>query len=367
MRPGGGQKAAGVLVGPETHLAEEDVMGRKKGLVAVSALAAGYLASASAVNASVHGWQISEIYRNSDGSVQFIELQNILGDGENQFAGFAAKLNSTDGVTTNVFSFPTNTAFNTASKRIVIATAGFAGEAGGLTPDFTLPANFLFPAGGTVSFTANLFGTIDSQTHPALPAYRQSLNGSNVAGLNSPTNFAGTVGSITSAVSLSAAAQFTNLATSGAIGVTGSGGAYTSEIDPLTASERTGSAAIDNGTGDSLANGPILVMLWLTGLEADKTDLRSVLDAAGGAVYDVLPATDPSFLALQASYPGFDTLISFTDPATTFPPGAFNWNFSAHPNVDVDQIAVVPEPASLLALAGAVVTAMRRRSPWEER
>jgi hypothetical protein len=342
-------------------------MGRKQGLVAVGALAAGYLASASMVEASVHGWQISEIYRNSDGSVQFVELQNILGDGENQFAGFDAKLNSTDGIATNVFDFPTNTAFNTTNKRVVIATAGFATEAGGLTPDYTLPANFLFPSGGTVSFTANLFGTIDSQTHPALPPYRQSLDGSNVAGLNSPTNFAGAAGSITSAVSLSAAAAHANLASGGAVVVTGSSGAYTSEIDPLTSSERTGSAAIDNGSGDSLASGPILVMLWLTGLEADKTDLRSVLDAAGGAVYDVLPATDPSFLALQASYPGFDTLISFTDPATTFPPGAFNWNFSAHPNVDVDQIAVVPEPASLLALAGGVAMVMRRRRTCEER
>ncbi len=93
----------------------------------------------------VHTFQISELYSSADGNIQFIELHESLGfDGEQFLAGHA--LTSKQGATTRTYTFPVNLPNGfTANKRVLIATAGFA-ALGIVTPDYVVPAPFLFRA-----------------------------------------------------------------------------------------------------------------------------------------------------------------------------------------------------------------------------
>jgi hypothetical protein len=157
--------------------------------VALGALVLGGWASTA--EAIFHTFQIEELYSNPSGTVQFVELREAFGANDQQFlAGHA--LTSTQGATTRTFTFATNLPNNlTAGKRVLIATPGFA-ALGIVTPDYIVPAPFLFPGGGTLNYAL-----VDSLTYPALPADGvSSLNRSGTTGVNSPTNYAGQTGSI---------------------------------------------------------------------------------------------------------------------------------------------------------------------------
>jgi hypothetical protein len=149
---------------------------------------------AAPAHALFHLWDFTELFSLADGSVQFIEMRTT-SNGEN--VATAGQLRSQS--TGNVFIFPNNLPSNqTANKSMLVATAGFAALPGGITPDFTLPANFFNPAGDTVSLFLSGFGTVDSRTFTALPS--DGVNSrhypSNTLAANSPTNFAGASGSI---------------------------------------------------------------------------------------------------------------------------------------------------------------------------
>jgi hypothetical protein len=112
--------------------------------VAACALCAALIATAAL--ATFHTWQIAELYSSADGTVQFIELfEAANSNGQDQLMGRA--LTSTQGATTRTFTFPSNLPnASTASKRMLIATSGFA-ALGVVTPDYTVPTPFLFPVG----------------------------------------------------------------------------------------------------------------------------------------------------------------------------------------------------------------------------
>lgn len=157
--------------------------------VVALALAAATLAEGA--QASFHTFQISELYSSADGNIQFIELHESLGfDGEQFLASHA--LTSKQGATTRTYMFPVNLPNGfTANKRVLIATAGFA-ALGIVTPDYVVPAPFLFPGGGTIDYAS-----VDVISYPALPTDGvSSLNRSGMVGINSPTNFAGQTGSV---------------------------------------------------------------------------------------------------------------------------------------------------------------------------
>jgi serralysin len=143
-------------------------------------------------SAFFHIWRFTEFFSNADGSVQFIEMFST-SSGENFAEG--AQIRSTS--TGKVFTFPNNLTGSTANKRLLIATPGFAMLQGAVTPDFTLPsANFFNPASDTVSLASGF--TIDSRTFTALPTDGVTSRHfpANTLATNSPTNFAGGMGSV---------------------------------------------------------------------------------------------------------------------------------------------------------------------------
>jgi len=140
-------------------------------------------------------WKIQEIYSNDDGSIQFVELFTT---SNNQESLEGIRLVSIDGsgTTVNTYEFPSNSGTPTSGRTILLATPGFAklpGEPGGIVPDYKIPFDFLFTGGGTLDFG---FGA-DVLSYTALPTDAiNSLDSSGTSVLNSPTNFAGDMGSL---------------------------------------------------------------------------------------------------------------------------------------------------------------------------
>jgi len=170
-----------------------------------------------------------------------------------------------------------------------------------------------------------------------------------VRDLTPPTN---------STAGLGATATNPNQAVGGSVAVTGSNGQYVSEVDQLLdPSVNKGSAPIQT-IGDEAGN--VYVMAKLSGTAADIATLL------GQTTTDV-DATDPQFAALHANYDaafgggGFNALFKFPNVAGA---KVFNWDFSGTPAVTVDQLAAVPEPAtmSLLGLGALGLLARRRRN-----
>jgi Ca2+-binding RTX toxin-like protein len=178
-----------------------------------------------------HLYDINELYSNADGSVQFIELTIGGFNGESFWGGHTITV--TQGATVNSFTFPSdlpNT--QTANRPVLIATQAFA-DLGIVTPNFIVPAGFLFTNGGTVNFAG-----ADIVSYTSLPTDGTlSINRTGVTAVNSPTNFDLVTGSITGN-----AAPVPNILTADQI--TGAGQAFSLTL-PV--------AAFTDANGDPLA------------------------------------------------------------------------------------------------------------------
>lgn len=166
-------------------------MGSARLLAALAALLVAGTADRPA-QAFFHLWQFTEVFSTADGEVQFIELAACC-SGEN----FAQGATITSTSTGRVFTFPENLSGNTANKRLLIATSGFGSVAGAVIPDYTLPStDFFNPAGDTLTLFAGF--PIDSRTFTSVPTdgVMSRHFPSNTLGTNSPTNYAGSVGSV---------------------------------------------------------------------------------------------------------------------------------------------------------------------------
>lgn len=137
-----------------------------------------------------HQYRLNEVYSNASGSIQFIELVVGNANGESFWAGIT--LSTTRNGVTHSFSFPGNLPSTaTANTSVLIATQAFA-DLGIVTPDYIVPANFLFTAGGTLNF-----GGVDLITYGALPADGiNSLGRTGAASPATPKNFAGATGTL---------------------------------------------------------------------------------------------------------------------------------------------------------------------------
>jgi hypothetical protein len=95
------------------------------------------------------------------------------------------------------FTFPSNLSGSTGNKRLLIATPNFSSLPGAVTPDFTLPSTSFFnPASDTLTLIAG--SPVDSRTITSLPTdgVTSRIYPTNTLATNSPTNFAGTAGSV---------------------------------------------------------------------------------------------------------------------------------------------------------------------------
>lgn len=140
---------------------------------------------------SFHLYQLNELYSNTDGSIQFVELTVGPFNGESFWLG--QSITATQGGTTHSYTFPSNlTSTATANHKVLLATQGFA-DLGLVTPDFIIPAQFLFTGSGSVNFAG-----VSSVSYASLPTDGSlSLNADGSSGVNSPTNFSGTTGTVT--------------------------------------------------------------------------------------------------------------------------------------------------------------------------
>ena len=145
----------------------------------------------SSAQAAFHLWTVRELYTNLDGTQQFIELFTTSGT-EAAIGGKQIQVTDQAGTTTHTFTIPSNVSGSTANHAFLIATPGL--QVAGTTPDLaTLPNNFLFAAGGTITF----FGS-NGGAYTALPT-----NGTlsrvfpgNTNQVASPQNFAGQAGQV---------------------------------------------------------------------------------------------------------------------------------------------------------------------------
>lgn len=142
-----------------------------------------------------HVFHINEVYSNANGTVQFIEFSGDAND-QDEWAGHT--ITSTNGVTTNTYTIPTNLPSEaTLNKTVLVATQGFA-DLGIVTPDYIIPNGFLFTTSGIVNFPGMVGGKI---TYATLPVDGiKSLNPDSSSGINSPQNFAGDTGTVPSNV-----------------------------------------------------------------------------------------------------------------------------------------------------------------------
>ena len=91
------------------------------------------------VSAGSHLWRINEVFSNTDGTVQFIELHEING-AQREWGLTHCWFESIE--TGNVFRFPRNLSEPTGRKYLLLATEAFAALSGAPTPDYIIPDRF---------------------------------------------------------------------------------------------------------------------------------------------------------------------------------------------------------------------------------
>lgn len=140
------------------------------------ALAAGALLVTSTSRAAQHLWDFQEIYTNSDGTIQFIEMQS---DAASQQFLNGFTITEKQGATIlNTFTFNANlllnsplaghpnTASSTLNQTMLIATANFT-SLYGVVPDYIIPAGFLTAgAGRTLNFNISPAEVVNLDTLP---------------------------------------------------------------------------------------------------------------------------------------------------------------------------------------------------------
>ncbi len=142
------------------------------------------------VLATFHLWKIDQIYSNTSGNVQFVELADSA-NGETLVGGQTLTSNG------HTFTFPSDlpAGTSTAGHHMLLATSGYSVLAGVAVADFILPDHFLNPSGDTLRYAGGLDSvTFNSSQLPTDNVH--SLNRSSpgqplLSGVNSPTDLAG--------------------------------------------------------------------------------------------------------------------------------------------------------------------------------
>ena len=172
---------------------------------ALAVLAAGVVAGAAPRRAAAFGhlWEITELYSNADGSVQFIELFSEA-PAETLVTGTFLRSQANN----LRFDFPTDLTGSTLNRTLLVATAAFASQPGAVAPDFVMPDGFIRTSGDTIGFWSDgsyltppfrqnflLFDT-PLPLDGILALVRDHDSTEIGTAVNSPTNFAGQSGSL---------------------------------------------------------------------------------------------------------------------------------------------------------------------------
>ena len=138
--------------------------------------------------AGIHTWDVSEVFSNFDGSIQFVELRE--GGGGNGEVGVSQGTISSN-LRPAGYHWVGPAVTNTSFKYYLVATQSFANLPNAPTPDAIIPPAsipFFTLAGDSVSFVV-----YDTCTFGAVPTDGTSSYDclAHTTGLNSPTNYAG--------------------------------------------------------------------------------------------------------------------------------------------------------------------------------
>jgi hypothetical protein len=157
----------------------------------------GLILASTSAQATFHLWQITQVYSDPTGTVQFIDLFTDT-NGQNFLSGHTITSDS------NSFTFPTDLpSGGTANHFFLIATPGYLTISGAPAPDYVLPSNNWFSLS---SDTINYAG-VNSLTFTPGQLPTDGVNSLNrifnpptpttfFIARNSATNFAGDTGSV---------------------------------------------------------------------------------------------------------------------------------------------------------------------------
>lgn len=144
---------------------------------------------ATQAQATFHLWVIDQIYYDSTGNVQFIEL--FTSAGGQQFVGGHSITASSGNNPVHTFTFAADLPSDTTNKHFLIATQGFA-ALGIVKPDYVVPNGFFYTPSGSINYAG--VDIVNYQSLPTDGVHSIAANGTPM--VNSATNFAGQTGSI---------------------------------------------------------------------------------------------------------------------------------------------------------------------------
>ena len=137
---------------------------------------------------AVEAWKISEIFSNTDGSVQYIKLSTTSNNQQGLSGRMLRSLNASGGVG-QTFTFPSNLGSSqTSNKSVLIGTVAFSGFTQ-LHVDYQLPSGFLFTEGGSVQLVG--IDTLGYQRTQLPRNGVQALRSDGAPITATPMNFAG--------------------------------------------------------------------------------------------------------------------------------------------------------------------------------
>jgi len=152
------------------------------------------VAATAVTHVLAQSFQVTEVFSNADGTVQFVQLRET--SNENGQQGLAGKtLAVTRNGRTKTYTFPADLPnANTASRGVLVATQGYLAvnvrypEFKQLVPDYIAPDQLLPAEGGTINFAG-----IDEWTFGPLPrdGFSAVYRFGNAVRDNNGTNFSG--------------------------------------------------------------------------------------------------------------------------------------------------------------------------------
>ena len=339
-------------------------------------------------SAGIHTWDVSEVFSNADGTIQFVELHEANGgNGEGGVGNGSISSN------TESFSWSNGAVPNTANRFYLVATQAFADLPGVPAPDAIIDPGsvpFFDSAGDEVSFVV-----YDTCTFGAVPV--DGVNSydciAEVTGASTPTNYAATPGSITldhvddfqagTVYGWGGGSGPVNQATGGP---GGSGDRY------LELSANNSFLGTFNGfhwSGDYLSEGVSQVEMDLSNFGPGAISLRVVLFTpgceSGAGACTAWTSTNPTALAsgsgwvtaafsleetqmtrvlgsesFDDSLQNVERLLIRHDDGTPDPPGTGPFVTAT---LGLDGVTALPEPSGPIGLGAGIATllALRRR------